>query len=88
MNDFLNADSVTEALFDKGIFARKTWKLNRVTSKDYDVIFEFANSARIAGFTIYIKKTRHCIGLTALINWSRQFHIPIDDVMVKCAIED
>ena len=86
MTDFLEADCVLNALFAKDIFARKQWKLDRVTSSSYDVSFEFANSARIAGFTVYIKGTYHCIGITALINQARRFSLPVDDIIVQCAI--
>ena len=86
MNGFLDADCVINALFDKGIFIRKLWKLSRGTVSSYDVVFEFADSARTAGFTVYIKGTYHCIGLTALANQSRRFRIPVDDIMAQCAI--
>ena len=91
MNGFLDADCVINVLFDKGILTRKLWKLNRGTASSYDVIFEFADSARIAGFAVYIIGTYHCIGLTALANQSRKFNIPvdvIDDIMARCAIRD
>ena len=87
MNDFLDADCVVSALFAKGVFTRKIWKLSRGTSDSYDVNFEFADLARIAGFTIYIKGTYHCIGLTALLNQARRFNIPVDDIVIQCAIE-
>ena len=87
MDGFLDADCVISALFTKGVFTRKIWKLDRVTASSYDVNFEFTNSARIAGFTIYIKGTYHCLGLTALLNQSRRFNIPVDDIVLQCAIE-
>jgi hypothetical protein len=86
MDGFLDADCVINALFDKGVFSRKSWKLSKGIANSYDVIFEFANSARIAGFTVYIKGTYHCIGLTALVNQARQFNIPVDDIVLQCAI--
>jgi hypothetical protein len=86
MDGFLDADCVINALFGAGVFTIKLWKLNKVTASSYDVSFEFADSARIAGFTIFIKGTYHCIGLTALLNRSRQFHIPVDDIILRCAI--
>jgi len=86
MDGFLDADCVISALFSKGVFTRKIWKQNRVTSNNYDVNFEFVDSARIAGFTIYIKGTYHCIGLTALVNQSRRFNIPVDDIILQCII--
>jgi hypothetical protein len=86
MNGFLDADCVISALFTKGVFLRKMWKLDRVTASSYDVNFEFTDSARIAGFTIYIKGTYHCLGLTALLNQSRRFKIPVDDIVLQCAI--
>jgi hypothetical protein len=87
MNDFLDADCVIGALFAKGVFIQKIWKLSRGTANSYDVNFEFIDSARIAGFTIYIKGTYHCIGLTALLNQARRFSIPVDDIVLQCAIE-
>jgi hypothetical protein len=87
MDGFLDADCVIDTLFTKGIFSRKVWKLSRVTASSYDVNFEFKDSARIAGFTIYIKGTYHCIGLTALLNQSRRFSIPVDDIILLCAIK-
>jgi len=87
MDDFLDADCVLTALFDKGVFTRKIWKLGRVTASSYDVIFEFENSAKTAGFIIYIKGTYHCIGVTALLNQSRRFNVPVDDIILQCAIK-
>ena len=87
MNDFLDADCVIGALFSKGVFTRKIWKLSRGTANSYDVNFEFSDSARIAGFTIYIKGTYHCVGLAALLNHSRRFNIPVDDIILQCAIK-
>jgi len=86
LNDFLDADCVINALFEKGVFTKKIWKLNKVTASSYDVNFEFANVAKIAGFTIYIKGTYHCIGITAIKNQSKRFNIPIDDIIVQCVI--
>ena len=86
MNDFLDAGCVFDALFIKGILTKRIWKLNRVTASSYDVNFEFANMARIAGFTIYIKGTYHCIGMTSLINQAKRFNIPVDDIIVQCVI--
>jgi len=87
LNDFLDADCVIGALFAKGVFTKKTWKLTRITASSYDVNFELANSTRIAGFIIYIKGTYHCIGLAALLNQSRRFNIPVDDIILQCAIK-
>jgi hypothetical protein len=87
MDNFLDADCVISALFDKGVFTRKVWKLGRGTASSYDVNFEFAASAKIAGFIIYIKGTYHCIGTTALLNQSRRFNVPVDDIILKCAIK-
>jgi hypothetical protein len=87
MEGFLDGDCVINALFAKGVFTRKTWKLVRGTASSYDVCFEFADSPRIAGFTIYIKGTFHCVGLTALLNQSRKFNIPVDDIVLQCAIK-
>jgi len=87
MDRFLEADCVINALFDKGVFSKKVWKLSRGTASSYDVNFEFLNSARIAGFTIYIKGTYHCIGITALLNHARRFNIPVDDIVLQCVIK-
>jgi len=87
VDGFLDADCVVNALFAKGVFVRKIWKLNMVTADSYDVVFEFKDSAKIAGFIVYIRGTRHCIGLTALVNQSRHFKIPIDDIILQCAIK-
>lgn len=86
MDDFLDADCVINALFSKGVFTRKIWKLDRVTADRYSVSFEVKNSARIAGFMIYIKGTYHCIGVTALQNYARRFSVPIDDIYLQCII--
>jgi len=87
LDDFLDADCVIKAFFDKGIFSKKVWKLSRGISSSYDVNFEFVNSAKIAGFTIYIKGTYHCIGITALLNQSRRFCVPVDDIILQCTIK-
>jgi hypothetical protein len=87
MGDFLDAECVINALFREGVFRKKLWKLDRVTASSYDVSFEFADSARIAGFVIYIKGTYHCIGVTALRNHSRRFNISVvDDIFSSCAL--
>jgi hypothetical protein len=54
MDGFLDAECVVSALFESGIFTRKAWKLDKVTASSYDVIFELADSARCAGFTIFV----------------------------------
>jgi len=87
LDDFLDADCVIKAFFAKGIFSKKIWKLSRGTVNSYDVNFEFTDSAKIAGFTVYIKGTYHCIGLAALLNQSRRFNIPVDDIISECAIK-
>jgi len=86
MDGLLDADCVITALFTKGVFTRKDWKLSRGTTSSYDVNFEFADSAKIAGFIVYIKGTYHCIGVTALLNQSRRFNIPVDDIILQCQL--
>jgi hypothetical protein len=86
MSELLDAECVINALFEKGIFTRKFWKLGKVSADSYDVTFELANSARIAGFTIFIRETYHCIGLTALLNHSRRFGIRVTDIASRCAL--
>jgi hypothetical protein len=87
LDDLLDADCVFNALFIKGVLAKRIWRLNRVSADNYDVNFELANSARIVGFTVYIKGTCHCIGITALINQSKRFNVPIDDIILQCALK-
>jgi len=87
LNDFLDADCVIGALVAKGVFTKKAWKPTRITASSYDVNFELAGSAKIAGFIIYIKGTYHCVGLTALLHQSRRFNIPVDDIILQCAIK-
>ena len=87
MDGFLDADCVINALFTRGVFTQKIWKLSRGTANSYDVNFEFADSARIAGFTVYIKGTYHCIGITALLNHSRRFSVPVDDIVLQCVVK-
>jgi hypothetical protein len=86
MDAFLDADCVITTLFTRGVFTKRLWKLNRVSAPSYDVNFELADAARIAGFTIFIRGTYHCIGLTALLNQSRRFNIPVDDICRCCAL--
>jgi hypothetical protein len=86
MTGYLDADCVFNTLFTKGVFTRKIWKLDRITANDYYVSFELVDSARIAGFTIYIRGTYHCIGITALNNQARRFGLSADDIIVQCAI--
>jgi hypothetical protein len=33
-----------------------------------------------------VKKIIYCIGITALINQARRFGLPVDDIIVQCAI--
>jgi hypothetical protein len=86
VNDFLDAECVINALFEKGILARKVWKLSKGTADNYSVNFEFVDSARIAGFLFYIKGTYHCVGKTALKNVASRFNLPIDDIFIQCVI--
>jgi len=86
MDDYLEADCVINALFNKGVFIKKEWKLRKGTADYYTATFEFKDAIKIAGFIIYIKGTYHCIGKTALINQSRRFDIPVDDLLVQCII--
>jgi hypothetical protein len=85
MDGFLDAECVIGALFRNGVFIERQWKLNKVTASSYDVSFELANSARIAGFTIFIKGTYHCVGLPAILNHARGL-ISVDDIISLCAI--
>ena len=86
MDGFLDAECVMGALFDKGILTKKDWKLNKITASSYDVNFEFADSARIAGFVIYIKGTYHCVGTTALVNQAKRFNFQADSIISLCKI--
>jgi hypothetical protein len=86
MGDFLDAECVINALFAEGVFTRKLWKLGKVSADSYDVCFEFEDSARIAGFTIFVKDSIHRIGLTALLNRSRQFKIPVENIVSSCVL--
>jgi hypothetical protein len=86
MPGFLDADCVISALFAKGVFTRKLWKLERVEAHSYYVSFEFAGSARAAGFMVSVLGGIHCIGITALLNQSRRFMVPVDDILLRCAL--
>jgi hypothetical protein len=86
MEGFLDAECVITALFENGVFRKKLWKLEKITASSYDVCFELADSARIAGFTIFIKGTYHCLGSTALCNHSRRFNIPVDKIILDCPL--
>ena len=86
MHDYLDADCVLTALFDKGVLTRKLWKLTRGTINSYTVTFELKDSARIVGFNIYIKGTYHCIGLTAFSNRLRVLNTALDAIIAQCRI--
>jgi len=86
MGDFLDADCVFATLIGGGIFTLKSWK-NTIGEKTYyNVLFELAESARTAGFVIYITEGRHQIGRTALLNIARRFQIPLGDILTRCAV--
>ena len=87
MDGFLEADCVINALFSKGVLIKKYWKLDKITADSYDVTFEYMDKLKIVGFIIYIKGIYHCIGTTALINQARRFGIPVDDIILQCAIK-
>lgn len=87
MDNFLDADCVLNALFEKGVLVKKVWKLDKGTTSHYDVLLELTTSAKIVGFVIYIKGTYHCIGMTALINQAKRFRIPVDDIILLCVIK-
>ena len=83
MSDYLDAECVFVNLFSNSIFTFKVWK-NTVGEKlSYQVSFELADSARRAGFLVYIKEARHCIGKTALLNISKQFNFPLGEILTK-----
>jgi len=85
MGDFLDADCVFSALISGGVFTQKVWK-NTIGSKlDYNVMFDLAESARRAGFVIYVAEGCHRIGRTALLNIARRFQIPLGDILTRCA---
>jgi len=86
MGEYLDADCVFRALFDRGIFTKKEWRLGKVASGSYDTTFEFADSARIAGFTIYVIDNHHYIGQTALANQARKFKLAVDDLFSLCSV--
>ena len=83
MPDFLDAECVISSLFEQKILTPKNWYLPKAT-EIYDVIFEMADSPRIAGFAVYIRDGRHCIGTTALFNQSKRFVFPIERIIEKC----
>jgi hypothetical protein len=83
MPDYLDADCVMSALFDKGLFTRKEWRLPKAT-EEYSIFLEFESSAKIAGFNIYIIGSRQCVGTAALKNQSVRFNIPIVDIVKQC----
>ena len=86
MGDFLDADCVFATLISGGVFVLKVWK-NTIGDKPYyHVMFDFAESARRAGFVIYVAEGCHRIGRTALINIARQFNIPLGDILTRCAV--
>jgi hypothetical protein len=86
MPGFLDAGCVLSAFFAKGVFTRKLWKLERAEAHSYYVNFEFVGSARITGFMVFVRGGVHCIGLTALLNQSRRFMVPVDDILLRCAL--
>jgi hypothetical protein len=86
MGDFLDADCVFAALISGGVFTLKVWKNTMGDKPYYDVMFEMAKSARMAGFVIYVTNDCHRIGRTALLNIARQFQIPLGDILTRCAV--
>jgi hypothetical protein len=86
MADFLDADCVFGTLVSDGVFTLKVWKNTRGDKPYYNVMFDLASSARMAGFTIYVMDGRHRIGRTALLNIARQFQIPLGDILTRCAV--
>ena len=86
MDDFLDAECVFSTLISGGVFSFKIWKNTLGEKLTYHVSFELAESARRAGFLIYIKEERHCIGRTALLNIVRQFNFPLGDILTRCSV--
>jgi len=86
MDNFLDADCVFAALISNGIFTSKVWKNTMGTKPYYDVMFDLADSARRAGFVIYLTNNCHRIGRTALLNIAEQFKIPLGDILIRCAV--
>ena len=77
MGDFLDADCVFATLISGGVFTLKVWKNTLGNKSFYNVIFDLAESARRAGFVVYVTEGCHRIGRTALLNIARQFQIPL-----------
>ena len=86
MGDFLDAECVFSTLISDGVFTLKVWKNTAGEKTSYHVMFELVESARRAGFIIYIAEGRHCIGRTALLNIVRQFKFPLGDILTRCAV--
>jgi len=86
MGDYLDADCVFGTLISDGIFALKVWKNTLGEKPHYNVMFELSESARRAGFVVYIKESRHCIGRTALLNVAQRLNLPLRDILVRCAV--
>ena len=83
MPDFLDADCVISSLFEQGILTPKDWQIPKA-SDVYNVIFEIADSPRTAGFAVFVRSGRHCIGTTALCNQSKRLVFPVRDIIDKC----
>ena len=86
MGNFLDADCVFATLITNGVFMLKVWKNTIGDKPHYNVMFDLAESARRAGFVVYITEGRHQIGRTALLNISRRFQIPLGDILTRCAV--
>jgi len=86
MGDFLDADCVFAALISAGVFTPKIWKNTIGNKLNYNVMFDLTESARMAGFVIYIVDGCHRIGRTALLNIARRFKISLGDILTRCAV--
>ena len=83
MPDFLDADCVISSLTKQGILTKKEWLIPKATEV-YNVIFEITDSPRTAGFAIYIRNNRHCIGTNALCNQSKRLAFTADSIIKEC----
>jgi len=86
MGDFLDADCVFTTLISGGVFMLKVWKNTMGDKPHYHVMFDFAESARRAGFVVYVVGGCHRIGRKALLNIARQFQISLGDILTRCAV--
>jgi hypothetical protein len=88
MEEYLGAECVFNALFEKDVLTKQDWKMKSNQSLYYNASFFYTKRKSLRSFVVYVKNSRHCIEKLSLENQAHVLQIPIDDILLHCAITE